>query len=391
MKRVLLVIDTSRASGRKFLAGIEQYISIREDWEGCLLPPRYLSGSTTELDAWLRKNEFDGMIGRDSPRAGRVMKMTIPKVVNDTVREKIPGVSTVYTDSDAIGELAARYFADRGFSRFAFCGFPKMTWSAKRLAAYARTLRSGNFGEVHDYDEWAGGRRAPGRRTSCLSDWISALPKPIGVFSCNDDRGSEVIQACKACGAKVPEEVAVLGVDNDELMCDLSFPSLSSIELDFYQAGFEAATLLDRLMKRNSPAELISVKPISVYTRRSTDIIAVDDKHVVKALVFIRDHFREKIQVQDIVHATGLSRRMLELRFREVLRKSIMDEVWRLRLDYAKKLLANTDYSMYRIADELEYTDPEHFSRFFKMMTDTTPSDYRKNCLRRPNGRELFS
>jgi LacI family transcriptional regulator len=374
MKRVLLLIDTSRASGRKFLVGIERYVSLREEWEVCVQPPEYLPTRGTGLRAWLDRP--DGIICRDSPHTAKILKMDIPKVINETARESLPGVASIYTDSARIGELAADYFRDSGFCHFAFCGFENMEWSRKRFEAFSARLRENNYAPVHTFHSWRGSREK-GERES-LSGWLESLPRPVCVFACNDDRGVDVIQACQNSGFKVPEEVAVLGVDNDELVCGLSFPPLSSIELDFARAGFDAACLLDLQMRQEPSAEDIVVKPGGIVTRRSSDIIAVDDAEVAKALIFIRNNFRKQLQVSDIVGATNLSRRMLELRFRHQLGKSLMDEVWRLRLEYAKKLLANTDDPVYRIADALEYTDPEHFARFFKKMTGHTPSEYRR-------------
>ena len=183
----------------------------------------------------------------------------------------------------------------------------------------------------------------------------------------------------KIAKLSVPEEVAVLGVDNDELVCNLSSPSLSSIELDFERAGFGAAQHLNKLIKKKTENKIIPVSPIDVVKRRSTDILAISDENVVSALIFIRSNFHKPIQVVDVVNATCLSRRELEKRFKKFLKKTIKHEIERLRIELIKKRLLSSNQSIHQIASEFDFIDPEHFSRYFKNATDQTPLEFRRN------------
>ena len=378
MKNILIAIDTSRASGRKFMAGVGRYISAFADWQVLIKPPGYLPGKDPVAWPQLHVRNLDGLILRDATATLNLLQIDRPKVINDTQRELIPGTSSIMTDSEAIGRLAAEYFIGLGFQNFAFCGFRGLAWSRKRKASFQKALQDQGVDRVFSYWHDAPGLRRGGTIAWKISEWLKDLPRPIAVFACNDDGAVYVLQACKIAGLPVPEEVAVLGVDNDELVCNFSPPSLSSMELAFENAGFQAARHLDDLIRHRVEPKVILVRPLEIVSRRSTDILVLEDEFVAKALVFIRANYQEPIQAADVVDAACISRRELEKRFKKNLRRTIKGEIDRLRIEWIKKKLLYSNEPVYRIAESLTFTDPEHFPRFFKKSTGMTPAAFRK-------------
>lgn len=377
MRKVIIMVDTGRASGRKFLRGIERYLQANPHWEVCLQPPQYLPRDNFNVRSWFRLQDADGLIARDSPHTSSLLNLRLPKIINDTKYEN-PATSVIYTNSEKTGELAAHYFTGLGFKHFAFCGFEGLAWSDRRYKTFSDCLQQSGIAGVFNYHDWPGSGRQTETERWSIAEWLKTLPKPICVFACNDDRGVYILEACKIVGLKVPEEVAVLGVDNDELTCDLSSPPLSSIELNFERGGFETARLLDEIMANGKSSNNIVIEPIDIITRQSTNVFSVDDEEVAKALRFIRENYKDPIQVKHVVAATVLSRRDLELKFKNKLRRSIKDEINRLRIESVKRKLINSTDTIYNIAASLTYTDPQHFSRFFRQVTGSSPNEFRR-------------
>jgi len=215
--------------------------------------------------------------------------------------------------------------------------------------------------------------------SNLIANWLRSLPKPLGMMTCSDDRSQHVLEACKVARMHVPEEVAIIGTDNDELLCELSNPTLSSVTFNLERAGYEAAKLLDELMDGEPmKGQKIIVQPTSVITRQSTDILAMDDVEVAAAVRYIREHAQTMIQVRDVVDATALSRRSLEQRFRKVLDRSILDEIKRVHIEQVTRMLIETNYSVKKIALILGHQGTENISRYFKQFTGLNPSEYRQ-------------
>jgi LacI family transcriptional regulator len=214
-----------------------------------------------------------------------------------------------------------------------------------------------------------------------MADWLKSLPKPVGLMTCTDDRSQDVVEASKIAGVHVPEDLAIIGVDNDELVCELSSPPLSSIALNTQRSGYEAAELLDKLMsrKRIKMANLtIVVHPTHIVTRQSTDILAIEDRDVVAAVRFIRRNAREMIQVDDVVDTVAVSRRSLEQRFRRELGCSVLAEIKRARIDQVARMLVETNLSVSQIALALGYSGVENIARYFRSEKGMSPLAYRK-------------
>lgn len=374
--RVLLLIESSRSSGRSLLRGIADYARLHGGWEFYWEP-----GGLEK--AWPRIEALDvtGIILRDVERIEDVLAHGVPAVVVGHRHHEVPGLANVITDSATIARLAAEHLLACGFRRFAYCGLEGLPWSQLRGDAFRKSIEAAGF-PVHVYP--GPGRPLPGPSAwederRFLADWLHSLPRPVGLMAGNDDRGEQVVEACKIAGLRVPDEVAIVGADNDDLVCDLSDPPMSSVAVNFERAGFEAAEALDRLMHRQRvPQPKIVVRATHVVTRRSTDILAVDDPGLATALRYIRENARTPLSVPQVARAAGVSRRVLEKRFQRHLRRSALAEIRRVRVAQLCHLLTATNQPISEIAFTLGFGGPEHLARYFRRELRMTPLAYRR-------------
>lgn len=330
---------------------------------------------------------MDGIILRDVDKLEEVLDLGIPAVVIGHSKTEVPNLVNVVTDSPVIGEIGAEHLLNCGFKHFAYCGYNRdatstslreaFTWSELRRESFERRIHRAGFDiQSNTLSATAYAWREESRK---MVAWLQSLPKPVGLMACNDDCGRRVIEACKIANIAVPDAVGVVGADNDEVVCGLSDPPMSSVAVNFERAGYEAALVLYRLLrgKRHVPAK-ITVAATHVVARRSTDLMAVSEPHVSKALQFIRDHLRENIMVRDISQAAGLSRRALEIKFRREIGCSIHEYVRRVRTDQIVRLLVETELPIGQIAETLGFSDIQHFARYFRAGKKTSPLAYRR-------------
>lgn len=385
-------VDTSRAFGRGLLAGIAKYSRAHGPWAFYRRPPYYMQppeekGTFPWLKKLVRQVGTDGIImGVPIVRMpGHIIKEVIrfgvPVIALD-VNEEIPDLANVVTDDVEIGKMAAEYLLDRGFREFAFCGFEQLRWSRVRREGFCQKVQEAGF-DVHVCVRPKSNLSAE-QEQRFVVDWLSSLPKPVGLMVCNDDRGQYVTEACKIINLHVPEEVAIIGVDNDELVCDLTDPPLSSVAINTEKAGFEAAKLLEELMAGAEIAgRRIMVGPTHVVTRQSTDILAIEDHEVAAAVQFIRQHAKRIIQVNDVASAVGMSRRSLYKKFQQTLGRSVHKEITRVRIEQISKMLLETHLPVSQIASTLGYPGTEKLTRFFRREKGLTPAVYRKKYSHR--------
>jgi LacI family transcriptional regulator len=274
--------------------------------------------------------------------------------------------------------MAAEHLLERGFTNFAYCGFKNMPWSIERCEAFDKKIRKAGF-TVRMY-------LSPVSQISSLIEhlatklpkWLHSLRFPTGVMCCNDDMGRILLDVCKSARINVPEQIAVVGVDNDDLVCELTDPPLSSVSLNSRVAGFEAAVLLNKLMNGTKMAgQVIIHRPSFVATRQSSDVYAIRDKEVAAALAFIRTNVRKPILVSDVARSVSLSERQLFTKFRNALSRSVHDEIKRARIEQISKLLTETDLSITEIAYNMGFTGTEHISRYFKQISGLCLKTYR--------------
>ncbi len=371
---VLLFVETSREFGRGLLHGIARYSRLHGPWRVY----RWPGALDSSLPEW-KSLKIDGAIVRDVKVVERLAHSGIPVIFAQHNKESYAPFPSIITDGALIGGMAAEHFLDRGFRNFAYCGLDEFAWSRGRAQYFRQRLEQTGF-EVSLYRPPASKRgRAVRNEQSHIADWIRRLPKPVAVMCCNDDQALLVIEACKLADCSVPDDIAVLGVDDDVLVCDLADPPISSIALNTESAGYEAARLLDQLMKGGAMAgQVIPVQPTHIVTRMSTDMLAVTDPEVAAALGFIRRNANRLIQVDNVVEATAASRRVLEKRFKAILHRSVHQEIRRIRVNNIVRLLVGTDLSIADIAGHCGFEGVEHIARYFRKETGVSLREYRK-------------
>lgn len=380
MKRpkVALLLESSRAAGRALIRGVANYAHHHGRWSFYWEP----SGLRT---AWgkLKALNLQGIILRDVVHLDEVLAFGIPTVVVGHSHPEVPGMVNVSSDAVTIGRLGAEHLLGCGVTNFAYCGIKnlpreKADWSEQREDAFGERIQKAGF-TCQRHTAVVSGERFWHQERRAMVRWLRSLPKPCGLMACNDDMGNEVIEACKLGGLAVPDDIAVIGVDNDELVCGLSDPPLSSIAINFERAGYEAAGVLDRLMRgsKRVPTRIVAAAS-HVVPRRSTDILTVEDVPLAKALRYIRSHASENFSVSEAAQASGLSRRALEKRFRRQLNHSVLDEIRQVRANQIARLLVETEWSVGRIAEVLGFDDMQHIARYFRAVKGQTPMSYRK-------------
>ncbi len=375
-RKVALLVETSNAYARDMLAGIEDFIRAHEPWSVSLAE----SGRGDAVPPWFARWEGDGVIARiENGEIAAALAATRLPVVDLSFPHLLPSAPTFTTDNAAIARVAVAHFAERGFENFAYCGKSEFLWSRDRGGAFAGAVRAAGFA-CHVFAEAR--RRAGGAdsETDAISRWLAGLPHPVAVLACYDLRGQQVLDAARRAGLAVPEQVAVLGVDNDELLCALSPPPLSSIILNGRRTGWLGAAALDRLMSgKKVAAEREFIPPLGVATRQSTDTLAVADEQLSRALRFIRERACEGIGVTDILENAPMARRSLETRMKAVIGRTPNEEILRVKLVRARQLLATTDLSLGEVADRCGFRHSEYFSVVFKRESGVTPGDFRKS------------
>lgn len=335
-------------------------------------------GRGSQPPIWLSSWRGDGIIARieNETIASAVRACGLP-TVNVSASQLAPEFPCVISDSAAITQHAATHLLERGLRHFAYCGDAQFEWSQRHGDNLVSVLRKQGYpchvfpSNSRDSADWR-------KEQAKLIRWLKSLPKPVGVMTCYDVRGQQVLDTCRAMGLRVPEDVAVIGQHNDDLLCELCDPPLSSVIPNARRAGFEAASLLDQSMRGETLLQKrIEIPPIGIVTRQSTDLVAVEDTRLAHAMRFIQEHAYEVIRVEDIAQAAGMSRSLLERKFRKVFGRSPWDQVLQLRLRKAENLLSQTRLSIAEIASCAGFGSPEYFSAAFRKLTGVSPRSAR--------------
>ena len=369
MLRVGIQLEFAGGYGRGVLRGIMQFANLRGDWE-FIMPPMYSLASKNLVDLPSAK----GMVAMiHSPRSLDPYRKAGVPVVNvartlsedQIIAAKLP---TVIPNDIQIGEIAFNYFYERGFRTFGFCGHPTVAWSRERGAGFVAKCRE---------------HKLPCTTSMAADhvrvDWLLSLPRPSAVLAANDRYAWHAIDVCRENNIAVPEEIAVLGCDNDQLLTEMVRPTLSSIDLDAERIGFEAGQLLQTLIDgQTPPAKPVKLPPRGVVTRHSTEVLSIEDDAVAEAARFIREHAAKSVHVEEVCDHVAMSRRNIERRFRKVMGRSILDEIRRVHLDRAMKLLRETDLEMPRVAEQSGFSNQVRFSTVFRELTGMTPTEYRR-------------
>lgn len=362
-----------------YLEGIARFAHLHGSWSFYWEP-----GGFEMIRRKLKKLDVDGIIFRDiGALKSQVLRLNIPAVVVGHRDREVGGLINLVTDSKTIGNLAAEHLLHCGFKHFAYCGLARSIheqtpWSDERMQSFRKRITEAGFQSPAAFvlpppgSDWKKNRHA-------LAGWLAKLPRPLGVMACNDDCGAQVAEACKFADLTVPDAVGIVGVDNDEVVCGLADPPMTSVAINFEGAGYQAAEALNRLMQgAQKTSSNIPVLATHVVARRSTDIVAVADVTVAKALSHIRDHAKLSPSVSEVAKAAGISRRALERRFRQQMGGSIQKHIRRHRTDQIARLLLETDLPVARIAETLGFADVQHFARYFRAAKKMSPLAFRK-------------
>lgn len=375
-RNVAVIVETSNSYARGILRGIHDYARSRR-WTLYLTEHGRHEIDESFAGDWT----FDGIIARieTEPMASIISAMGVPTVDVSAAR-LIAGIPWVETDDEAITRLALDHLRDCGLQNFAFFGDPFYNWSIWRQQAFERQLGpSENLNSrIFNLPERQEPRVRWWTQREAIRAWLDSLPKPVGIFACYDGCGQQLLEICRYYDLVVPNEIAIVGVDNDELLCEITNPTMSSIIPDAFRAGVYAAEMLDRLLQGEQlSGQKQAIEPLGVRKRVSTDVLAVSDRHVAAAASFIRRNAHNNIGVEDVLGAVPLSRRVLEARFRKALNRTPHQEILLVRTNAVRELLLETEMSLAEISEALGIEHPEYLSVFFKKQTGLTPREYR--------------
>lgn len=375
-RSIAVVVETSNAYARGILRGIHDYQREHPEWSVYLTEHGRHEPDTSLAGTW----DGDGVIARieTSATAELVRSMGGPAVDVSAAR-LVPELPYVETDDDSIVQLAVDHLYDLGLRTIAFFGDPYYAWSRLRHVAYETALaRLGLAANAYLLPDRADPQVRWYDQREAIHEWLQSLPKPAGIFACYDACAQQVLEICRYFEILVPEDIAVVGVDDDELLCELSSPPLTSIMPNSRRTGYVAASLLGRMMD-GEPVERrkYAIQAIGVHKRVSTDFVTVEDPAVARALAYIRNHAHANITVADVVRDGALSRRALETRFRRALDRTIHQEIARARTDAIRTLLLDTHMPLTEVAETLGFEHPEYVSVLFKKVTGLSPTQFR--------------
>lgn len=376
-KSVALLVETSNAYARGLVEGITDYLHEHPGWS-IYLPEQQRSA---EAPRWLAHWQGDGVIARiETPQiAAALSKLKIP-VIDVSAARPLPDLPWVETDDKAIACLAAEHLLQRGFRNLAYCGEIGFNWSRWRGEAFQQAVLSRGAKCYHFENATRGqaGYRWQ-EQMDRLSHWLCQLPKPIGIMACYDMKAQQLLDTCRQLGINVPDEVAVIGVDNDELLCNLCDPPLTSVIPDARRTGYLAADLLQQAMSgKKVAAEGHLIEPLGVATRQSTDVLAIEDREIANVVRYIRLHACTGITVKDILRDIPMSRRVLENRFKKLMGKTPHEAILQQRLERVKILLRETELPLEKIASQTGFEHPEYLSVAFRRHFGVPPGAYRR-------------
>ena len=388
MIRLLIISDFTESFSHKLLAGIVDYSRRKEQWIVRRMPPSYkaqigIQGLLRVSKEW----DVDAILGQFEPTDDlTTLTNNGIVVIAQDFKQRFASVPNVTGDYIGTGKMAARFFIDRGFKNFGFFGFNDVCWSDERCEGFRREVEAAGFGSsfyayrMQEIDMvWYYQRNR-------LREWLQMIPKPIAIMACDDNQGENLIEACHSVGIKIPSEVSVIGVDNDETLCSLGSTTLSSIQVDIEEGGRQVAALVERLVAdKTAPAKDVILQPVKIVNRMSTAAFATQDQQILRAILFIHRNVRKKISVADVTAEAALSRRLLERRFKDVTGKTLYEYITELKLkDFAEQLV-ETDEQVMTIALSMGENDTKSISRRFKQLYGCTPLQWREKQRKKPN------
>ncbi len=380
MARVILLTDFSEEYAKLLLKGIVKYSKEHEPWVLCKMPHSYRDQYGIEgVLQWALKWKADAIIAQFYPSDNvSIFKQNGIIAIAQDFKSRFKEIPNITGDHYLAGKMGAGYFIRKGFKNFAFYGFKNIVWSEERCNGFRDELSRYNlensFYEYQNTDQdalWY-------YESDMLKKWLQVLPKPVAIMACDDNQGHHITELCKQYHIQVPERVAVLGVDNDEPVCTLSDPPLSSINQSVEKGGYDTAALIDAMMQNPGVQTTdIIVNPTHIVTRQSTDIYTTDNKNIAIVLEYIHQQTGRKLNVDELVSLVPLSRRLLEIHFKEVTGMAIYTYILNLRIDKFAQQLLESNASILDIATDMGFSDYKNVSRQFKRVKGCSPSEYR--------------
>ncbi|AQQ08290.1 Xylose operon regulatory protein [Sedimentisphaera cyanobacteriorum] len=382
-RSILLVIDRTKSNGRELLKGISSY--------GRMVKNLNFKIIDAEIATELKRDAFveyvsqsaegvSGIIMVESVYLDSLPDFGVPVILASASRTFAKGDYLIQVNNQAVAKEAFKHLTSYGHSFFGYVGLKGFDWCKARFEFFSEEVENQGKMLRSFFYEPAGKYTMKEPFRPGLEEWLISIPKPVGIFTASDLSGKHVIEACRRLDIKVPDEVSVLGVDNDDLICDFMNPTLSSVNLKTRDGGFEAARLLGKLMNgEKCPPQTIIIDPGKIAVRQSTDFIAVREENVAKALRFIRDNVLLPIQTEDVCEAVCCSRQFLYNKFKRHLRCSVHDYIRRCRIRKICELLIETNLTISEISYKMHFPDPDHVSRYFKKQKGISPTQYRKN------------
>ncbi|MDR1098075.1 MAG: DNA-binding transcriptional regulator [Tannerella sp.] len=378
MKKILLLTDFSSGYSRSLLRGIVRYSKEHGPWAFYRMPLFYreLYGDDGVIK-WATEWKADAVIAQlEHVDLDKLNRLKIPVIIQN-YKERADKVCNITGDYFKTGEMAANFFLSRGFLNFAYYGYKEMIWSRERADGYRSRIEDCGYAlsmlnnNKNRDEHWSS-------NLPVLGNWLLSLPKPVALFACDDTFALQVTETCRIHNITVPDEVAVLGVDNDELICNISDPPLSSIVLDVENGGFEAAGMLHQLMDGQICRTFdIVIPPLRIETRQSTGEFATEDKYVLKVIAYIKEHFAGPVSTNDLLRIVPFSRRVLEIKFRKETGISVYQYLLKYRIEQFAELLIKTNRPLTELATVCGFEDYRNVARIFYKYKKNTPLQYR--------------
>ena len=379
MAKILLLTDFSSGYSRNLLKGIVRYSKEVGNWSFQRMPLYYrmLYGENGVVE-WAKKWQADAIIAQLSDVNIELLNdLNIPIIVQN-YRDRNKAVSNLTGDYFNTGVMAAKFFLNRGYRNFAFYGFKGAIWSRERADGYSHEIEKQGYklavleNDNKDREEWS-------YNHTVLGNWLQSLPKPVALFACDDHFALQISETCNVYNINVPDDIAILGVDNDDLLCNISDPPLSSIVLDVENGGYNAGKLLHQLITKEitEPFNIV-VNPLIIERRKSTEKYAVWDKNIRTILNYIEKNYANHLSVEELVKQVPLSRRVLEKKFKEETGESLYQYIQNYRIDQFTRLLITTDYSLFEAALQSGFENYKNVSRVFRKYKSLSPAEYRK-------------
>lgn len=379
MAKILLLTDFSSGYSRNLLKGIVRYSKEVGNWSFQRMPLYYrmLYGENGVVE-WAKKWQADAIIAQLTDVNIELLNdLNIPIIVQN-YRDRNKAVSNLTGDYFNTGVMAAKFFLNRGYRNFAFYGFKGAIWSRERADGYSHEIEKQGYklavleNDNKDKEEWS-------YNHTVLGNWLQSLPKPVALFACDDHFALQISETCNVYNINVPDDIAILGVDNDDLLCNISDPPLSSIVLDVENGGYNAGKLLHQLITKEitEPFNIV-VNPLIIERRKSTEKYAVSDKNIRTILNYIEKNYANHLSVEELVKQVPLSRRVLEKKFKEETGESLYQYIQNYRIDQFTRLLITTDYSLFEAALQSGFENYKNVSRVFRKYKSLSPAEYRK-------------